>query len=89
MGKISKAKCQIKHCKRRALERYGVMLSRRQIADLVSQIQTGKAKFIERQSHRVSKFLVHLGERDISCIYDNKRKTLVTFLPRGEECSNR
>lgn len=75
-----KAKTQKRHAKTRMLQRYGIGLTEELYADLVNQIVTGRASFIERQSVRVSKFWVRCGTQMIPVVYDRHRKTIVTVL---------
>lgn len=79
----SKAKSQRKHAKRRALSRYGLALSRHHLDAIVLQIQSGKAKFVERQSNRVTLWEVSYEGHILPVVYDKIRKTCVTFLPTG------
>lgn len=72
------------HAKRRAFERYGMSLNRKDIDEMVHQIQSGKAIFIEKQSIRVSKFAVVVRDTKMVAIYDKVRKTIVTVLPVAE-----
>jgi hypothetical protein len=86
-----KARAQTKHAKRRAFERYGVELNRHQLRELADLIRTGKAEFVEKQSHRVSVFRVPIGDTTARVVYDRQRKTIVTFLPpeRSEAATSR
>lgn len=75
-----KDKQQRQHAKFRALQHFGVDLSNKEYDDLVSQITNGTAKFIEKQSDRVSVFLVVMRGTAVKAIFDKKRNTIVTFL---------
>lgn len=44
-------------------------------------IRNGNAKFVERQSLRLTVWDVKLGDAMARVIYDSIRKQLVTFLP--------
>lgn len=79
----SKAKCQEKHARSRALERYALDLSGEDLLDMVAQIQDGRGTFIMRQSHRVSLFAVTVRGELVPVVYDRNRKTIVTVLPRA------
>lgn len=68
------------HAKHRMARRFGIHITDAQYADLVYQITSGKAWFIERQSNRVSKFWVFLEGKQIPVVYDKMRKTIVTVL---------
>ena len=81
---MGKRQAQIIHAKRRALERCGSVIGERRLMEIVKEIQQGKAKFIRRSSNRVSIWEVAVqpgSERRYHAVYDNKRKTIVTFLP--------
>lgn len=68
------------HSYRRAKQRHNIILNRATRRDWIAQIQGGTAELIEKQSLRVSKWvIVHFGNK-ITVIYDNKRKELVTVL---------
>ena len=77
----SKKKAQNIHAKRRAIERYGLSLNKFALKEMVRQIQSGKAQFLERSSIRVTKWLVKHEGQMIPVVYDNKSHTVVTFLP--------
>ena len=51
------------------------------IKEIVAKIQNGKALFLERQSLRVTKWLVDVEDKKVAVVYDNKSHTVVTFLP--------
>lgn len=80
----SKAKNQQRHAKRRALERYGLEITQEKYDQIVKLVQSGKSKFLFRQSHRVSHFLIEFEGKSMRVVYDKQRKTIVTFLPYSE-----
>lgn len=73
----TKARAQRQHAKRRAAERYGIELTARRRREIIAGIHSHKYQFVERQSHRISVFLVD----GVRVVYDRQRKELVTFLP--------
>ncbi len=78
-----KAIAERRHASRRARERYDLRYNRHDRHDIVQQIQTGRAKFVERQSGRVSVFdITHQGV-SARVVYDKHRKEIVTFLPES------
>lgn len=77
----SKKKHQAFHARGSFGDRYGIVLTDELHAHLVRDIQTGKAFFMFRQSHRVSVFKVDHGGRKIPVVYDGDRKQIVTALP--------
>ncbi|HMZ78101.1 MAG TPA: hypothetical protein PLL06_00275 [Acidobacteriota bacterium] len=78
---ISKAKGQRYHAKERALERYGLVLTRAVYREWVKLIQSHKATFVSRTSCRLTKFIVHWQGQDFPVVYDSVRKAIVTVLP--------
>lgn len=71
-----------RHSKTRAKQRYGVDLNRADRKNLVQQIQSNKARFIQAHSRRVKEFVVKLEDgTQLRCLYDNTRNTIITFLP--------
>jgi hypothetical protein len=85
MGKPTgptKREAQRVHAKRRAAERYGITLNHALHTELIAAIQTGRATFVRRQSHRVSLFDVTLPTGVTArVVYDRHRKALITVLP--------
>jgi len=85
MKKLSKKFSQNIHARRRAIDRYNLKYNRFMRKELVQKILDGRAKFIEKQSNRVSKWRIIYQGQEFDVIYDNKRKSIVTFLYPGEE----
>ena len=80
MPRGNKRKAQIKHAMRRARERFGVEVSPGVLHDYVRRIQNREAKFVERQSNRITVWDLD-GKR---LVYDKQRKMIVTILwPKG------
>lgn len=77
----SKKKHQAYHARGSFGDRYGITLTDELHAHFVKDIQTGKAFFMFRQSHRVSVFKVEHDGRKIPVVYDGDRKQIVTALP--------
>jgi hypothetical protein len=77
----NKKKQQESHAKRRFRERFGVNLTHDQHDLLLKQISTNRAKFIERQSNRITVWEVTLstGEK-AQVVHDSKRHLIVTAL---------
>ena len=69
------------HAKRRLQERYGIELTAELRRELLSQIRSGEAKFLERQSRRLTIHVVKVGEDvEIPVVYDSVRGEIVTVL---------
>jgi len=79
----SKSTNQKRHARRRAAERYELDLHQDAQAAIVRAIQGGEARFIRKQSQRVSVWEVEHGGRRLPVVYDKKRKTIVTVLPEA------
>lgn len=84
MGKkkplIKKKDGQIKHAKRRFLERHGRPLDNCEYKELILLIKSGKTRFTCKLSNRVSmKELYYKGEL-IHLIFDHNRNTIVSFI---------
>lgn len=77
----SKKKHQAFHARSSFSDRYGIVLTDELHARFVKDIQTGKAFFMFRQSHRVSVFKISHEGRKIPVVYDGDRKQIVTALP--------
>lgn len=77
----NKTEAQNKHAKQRALERYGIDLTRHKRQEIINKIQNGIAVLVRKQSHRVSIFSVKFEGQEVIVVYDRQRKTLASFLP--------
>lgn len=80
LWKRSKARAQRIHAKRRAYQRYGLVLNKWDLRELVTAIQSNKATHVEKRSNRVSEWDVQFHGETVRVVYDNMRKTIVTFL---------
>ncbi len=82
LKKNLKAKNQFKHTQRRFKQRYGIRLSQDEYIALCGQIASHQAGFIDKITHRVSRFWVQYDDQWYPVIYDRLRKTIVTVLLR-------
>jgi len=73
--------CQTIHAKRRAIERYGLKLNKRNIMDIVKKIINNQAIFVEKQSCSRSIFMVEFSGHQLKVVYDKTRKSLRSILP--------
>lgn len=80
----SKKKSQKKHAKRRAFERYGIVLNEDELKQIASYIRKGKADLIRKRSNRVSVYMVRWKDKSYPVVYDRLRRTIVTFLPERQ-----
>lgn len=77
----TKTKCQIKHAKRRAAERYDLEITENDLNRIIKSIQNGEGQLIRRQSHRVSIWSVICQTKECVVVYDKLRKNIASFLP--------
>lgn len=80
MAKLSKAKSQRIHAKRRLYQRFDIEANRAYLETIVRLIQTGKSVPVEKQSNRITKHEIILEGKKIHAVYDKLRKTVVTVL---------
>lgn len=79
----SKLDNQKSHAIRRLFERYEIRVNDNQYQNLVNLIKDNKARFITRQSNRVTVFEISYLNRKLVACYDSSRKSIATFLPEG------
>ena len=79
-SKPTKRSNQKKHAMRRFKERFGIELTSSQYKGAIRKIQSGKAKFIERQSVSVTVFKIIVCGIEVVAVYDKSRGRIVTFL---------
>jgi len=69
-----------KHAAKRFQERFGEELDGKLLDEIIRDIQYGRAKFIGKQSNKISIFEVQKKNKQIRVVYDKKYNTPVTFL---------
>lgn len=67
------------HFRTRSLERVGYVLSEGQQRDMIADIRYGRAEFVDRSSHRVTRWRFVIDHTPYIVIYDKSRKLLVTL----------
>ena len=82
---MTKNKCQNMHFKQRVRERYGLEINSHDRFDMLRQVQSGRATFVDKQSLSRTIFIVNVKNTDIKVVYDKTRKTFRTALPFNEE----
>ena len=80
--RLSKKECERKHARQRALERYGIDYNRDVRREFLKKIANSGAKFICRQSNRVTVFDVEHEGQTVRFVYDSSRQEIITFLPK-------
>lgn len=74
----SKKECENIHAKSRIRERFGINMGKKLHQTFINSIQNGKAKFIRRQSNRVTVWQVEYNEDVLTLVYDKHRKQIIT-----------
>lgn len=69
---------QLHHAQTRALERFGVGFGPIENAEIVRQIQNGRAEFYDRSSNRITRWRVTIAGHNAIVVYDKKRKVVVS-----------
>lgn len=78
----SKKAAQAIHAKKRAAERYNVVLSTSDLDLMVKYIQSGRCNLLQKQTNRVSLFEVDAHGKTYRVAYDRNRHSIITFLPK-------
>ena len=78
---MTKAESQRWHAKRRARERYHLDINRFVYKTIIADILSGKAKKLEKQTHRVTTYLIRIEDEEYPIAFDKIRKEIITFLP--------
>lgn len=78
---------QKEHGLRRLRERLG--LNSADYVEIVKMIQEGNAKFVDRQSNRITIFDVEYKGMKARIVYDKIRKNIVTAVPPGSDSGYR
>ena len=77
----NKRKQMASHVRRKFWERFGIKFTRETERGIKKAISTNKARFIERQSNRISVFEVEIEGTAAKVIYDKVRHCVVTAWP--------
>lgn len=70
-----------RHAGLRAAQRYGIYFGEEEHQEAVRQIKRQEAKFVERQSIRVTVWIVEIEDVKMKVCYDSQRKAVITCLP--------
>lgn len=70
-----------RHLKKRLAQRFNIVINKEDQRKLIREIQQGKHKFHSRVSHRVTRWIVSLNEKQAIVLYDSKRHVCVTAYP--------
>ena len=79
----SKTRAQRIHAKRRMLERFGVIINRKDLREIALLIRNNKARFSCRKSHRITRWVIENFYKlpPMVVVYDSKRNQIVTAIP--------
>lgn len=80
----TKKKAEQKHAMMRFAERAGIHFSKRTNELFCRMIRSGQATFLKRTSLRVTLWNIEYKDKQYECVYDKKRKQIVTVLNVGE-----
>jgi len=75
------------HAKQRAHEHFGISLTKAKINDIIKQIESGKAEFIDDEwQHENPReiYLVYLDNLTVKVVYEPFSKTLITVTPYAQ-----
>lgn len=72
------------HAKKRALQRYDLVFTKKVRNEVKAKIRNSKGKFLFRQSRRVTVWQVEYDNKPLKVVYDTLRGEIVTFLPLDE-----
>ena len=78
----SKGSTQFRHCIKRAIERYGITLTKDKYQSAIKQIRSGASTFLYAESHSRKIHIVLVDDIKCKVIYDPTRRSLRTFLPK-------
>lgn len=71
---------QARHARQRAEQRFNLIVNHAEMKVVVKDIQNGQAIFVDRQSCRVTRWVVRVKGVKVVAVYDSKRKSVATFL---------
>lgn len=77
----SKRGAQKRHAKRRARERYGLLINKIDVENMINDIQNNKGEFVYKSSNRATIWKLMCKGKEVLVVYDKLRGQIVTFLP--------
>jgi len=82
----NKRKNELDHAKRRAYERFGLILNHASMKEIVRMIKEGKSTAVKKESNRVVLHILEYQGKKIKVAYDKNRGCLITVLrANGDE----
>lgn len=76
-----KDKNMVRHFQNRTRERYGLVLSYQDVANIVKMIKSGKSEYIKSKSNMHTRHKVFYRGQELVVGYDKRRDILVTAIP--------
>lgn len=84
MNKKVKQK-RIRHAIRRAQERFGILISPYDVLKLGNMIRKKEAKFLDRQTGTITRWIVDLHGKQAVAVYNSHSNVVVTVYEYDEE----
>jgi hypothetical protein len=75
------AKVLQSHARRRAFERFDIVLSDADFGFIHKSVKEGRAEFFDRQSNIVTRWIVTLQDQRVAVVYDKIRHSIRTVMP--------
>ena len=72
-----------RHAARRIAERYGMVVTGKDLEDMETQIREGKSEYLGAESLNISRHVVTFNGVQIITLYNKKLHTICTALPEG------
>ena len=79
--KMNIRKRQFQHARARCWERFGIHLTQEDLIDMVAQIQSGNAVFVQRKNRYCTVWWVEAKQRWRRVYYDTNTGLIATVLP--------
>lgn len=77
----SKRRAERDHAKRRARQRYKLLVNKLDLESLVTDIQNNNGEFVYKSSNRATVWKLVCKGKNVLVVYDKLRAQIVTFLP--------
>lgn len=74
-----------RHASRRIAERYGMVVTGKDLEDMEAQIREGKSEYLGAESLNISRHVVTFNGVQIVTLYNKKLHTICTALPEEND----
>lgn len=78
-------RARLRHVRKRALNRWGILLHQDAQAAIARKIEEGDAQFVRETDNAKRVYLVDYEGQRLPVVYDRQRKQLVTVLPPADQ----